>query len=109
MSFLNRKSPPENDEEKERFVDMVRLNAGIINKICYFYAEDTDDYNDLRQDILVNLWDSRHSFRALSSISTWVYRVALNTAISSFRQRKRRGVKVPVDALIELRSDDSSI
>ena len=109
MSFFNRKSPPENDEEKERFVDMVRLNAGIINKICYFYAEDTDDYNDLRQDILVNLWDSRHSFRALSSISTWVYRVALNTAISSFRQRKRRGVKVPVDALIELRSDDSSI
>lgn len=109
MSFFNRKSPPEGSDEKERFVEMVRSNAGIINKICYFYVDDTDDFNDLRQDILVNLWDSRNSFRSVSSLSTWVYRVSLNTAISSFRKRKRRGVKVPVDTLIEVESQDSSV
>lgn len=108
MSFFNRKSPPVSQDEKESFVAMVRDHAGIINKICYFYADDADDFNDLRQDVLVNLWDGRKSFRGLSGLSTWIYRVSLNTAITSFRKRKRSGVKVPVEALINLESDDSS-
>lgn len=88
---------------------MVRIHGGIVNKICYYYAADADDFKDLRQDVLVNLWEARASFRGDSKESTWVYRVALNTCISSFQKRKRRGAKVPIDTLINLESEESEI
>ncbi len=107
MSLFNRIETSE--DVKTGFVELVRTHSGIINKVCYFYAEDADEFNDLRQDVLVNLWEGRNSFRGKSKLSTWVYRVTLNTAISSFRKRKSRGVKVPVESLINLESDDTSL
>ncbi len=97
------------DEDKNMFVEMIGKHGGIINKICYYYAADADDFRDLRQDVLVNLWEGRDSFRGLSNVSTWIYRVTLNTCISSFQKRKKRGVSVPVDVLIHVEDDDVSL
>ncbi|NQU84821.1 MAG: sigma-70 family RNA polymerase sigma factor [Mariniphaga sp.] len=75
--------------EKE-FLEIIQKNQGIIHKVCSFYCDSDDDRKDLFQEIVAQLWKSFPSFRKESKFSTWMYRVALNTAITSFKKTKRR-------------------
>lgn len=75
--------------EKE-FLQIIKRNQGIIHKVCNIYCDDQDDRNDLFQEIVAQLWKSFPSFREESKFSTWMYRVTLNTAITSFKKTKRR-------------------
>lgn len=75
--------------EKE-FIQIIQKNQGIIHKVCNIYCDTEDDRNDLFQEIVAQLWKSYPSFREESKFSTWMYRVALNTAITSFKKTKRR-------------------
>ena len=75
---------------QEEFVRQVEANEGIIQKICRLYGHTKPDRDDLFQEIVVQLWRSVPKFRGQSKFSTWVYRVALNTAISDFRRKRRR-------------------
>ncbi len=75
--------------EKE-FLEIIRKNQGIIHKVCNIYCDDQEDKNDLFQEIVAQLWRSFPSFRKESKFSTWMYRVALNTAITTFKKTKRR-------------------
>lgn len=75
--------------EKE-FLHIIQKNQGIIHKVCNIYCDTEDDRNDLFQEIVVQLWRSYPNFRKESKVSTWMYRVALNTAITSFKKSKRR-------------------
>lgn len=75
--------------EKE-FIQIIQKNQGIIHKVCNIYCDEQEDRNDLFQEIVVQLWKSFPSFRKESKFSTWMYRVALNTAITSFKKVKRR-------------------
>jgi len=75
--------------EKE-FLQIIKRNKGIIHKVCNIYFNDQDDPNDLFQEIVAQLWKSFPSFREESKFSTWMYRVALNTAITTFKKTKRR-------------------
>lgn len=75
--------------EKE-FVQIISQNQGIIHKVCSIYCDSEEDRRDLFQEILAQLWKSFPSFRNESKFSTWMYRVALNTAITSFKKNKRQ-------------------
>ncbi len=75
--------------EKE-FIEIIQKNQGIIHKVCNIYCDVQEDRNDLFQEIVAQLWKSYPSFRKESKFSTWMYRVALNTAITSFKKTKRR-------------------
>lgn len=75
--------------EKE-FLKIIQKNQGIIHKVCNIYCDRDDDRNDLFQEIVAQLWKSFPSFRKESKVSTWMYRVALNTAITAFKKTKRR-------------------
>jgi RNA polymerase sigma-70 factor, ECF subfamily len=75
--------------EKE-FLQIITDNQGIIHKVCSIYCDSEEDRRDLFQEILVQLWKSFPSFRNESKFSTWMYRVALNTAITSFKKDKRQ-------------------
>ena len=75
---------------QEDFVRQVQANGGIIQKICRLYGETRPDREDLFQEIVVQLWKALPTFRGQSKFSTWMYRVALNTAISDFRKKKRK-------------------
>ena len=70
------------------FIGVIKENMGIIGKVCRMYHSNDDDIQDLQQEILVQLWRGFPRFRGESKISTWIYRVALNTAISDFRRAK---------------------
>jgi len=72
------------------FVDRVDASQGIIHKVCRMYCDDPSRRADLFQEIVLQLWKSYPSFRADSSFSTWMYRVALNVAIQDFRKEKKR-------------------
>ena len=75
--------------EKE-FVHIITENQGIIHKVCSVYCNTEEDRRDLFQEIVAQLWKSYHSFRHESKFTTWMYRVALNTAITSFKKSKRQ-------------------
>ena len=81
--------------EKE-FLQIITENQGIIHKVCSIYCDLEEDRRDLFQEILVQLWKSYPSFRSESKFSTWMYRVALNTAITSFKKEKRQPDKTGV-------------
>ena len=89
------------------FIETLEANNGIIHKICRLYCEDRDDRNDLYQEIVTQLWKTRHTFRGESKISTWIYRVALNLAISDLRKKKRNQGKYYVAGeLTDIPDDD---
>jgi RNA polymerase sigma-70 factor, ECF subfamily len=77
------------DEEK-RFVNLINEHQGLIHKVCIMYENDPEVRNDLFQEIVLQLWRSFHTFRGEAKITTWMYRIALNTAISGFRKESRK-------------------
>lgn len=74
--------------EKE-FIKIISENQGIIHKVCSIYCDSEEDRRDLFQEILAQLWKSYATFRSESKFSTWMYRVALNTAITGFKKARR--------------------
>jgi len=76
-------------DNKDQFIKIIDENMAIINKICFGYANNSEDRSDLKQEILIQLWKAYPKFNHNSQITTWIYRVALNTAISNYRKRKR--------------------
>jgi RNA polymerase sigma-70 factor (ECF subfamily) len=86
------------NQDKEDFLRLMDDNKGIIIKICRSYCSDKADCDDLAQEIIYQLWKSAGRFDAGRKFSTWMYRVALNVAISHYRQSKRRGTVVPLAA-----------
>ncbi len=70
-----------------QFVKVIEEHAGILHKVCRIY-QSSIGYDDLYQEIVIQLWKSFDSFKGNSKISTWIYRVALNTAITFFKKKK---------------------
>ncbi len=71
------------------FVTQLEKNQNIVHKICRLYTDDRESHNDLFQEITIQLWRAYPKFRGDSKFSTWMYRVALNTAITLYRKSKR--------------------
>jgi RNA polymerase sigma factor (sigma-70 family) len=76
--------------QQQAFVDLVYEHQGILHRICRVYARTKQDREDLYQEMLYQLWRSFPSFGGRSKFSTWMYRVALNTALLGQRKRSRR-------------------
>lgn len=75
---------------EQRFVAQLEENQNIVHKICRMYTNDQQSHKDLFQEITIQLWRAYPKFRGDSKFSTWMYRVALNTAITLYRKSKRR-------------------
>lgn len=76
----------------KEFIHIIATNEGILHKVCKLYSNTEEDREDLFQDILLHLWRSFPTFQAKSKVSTWMYRIALNTAISRLRKQKNKQV-----------------
>ena len=79
-----------NKELEHKFVTELQDNQNIVHKVCTLYTNDRDSHNDLFQEITIQLWKAYPKFRGDAKFSTWMYRVALNTAITLYRKHKRR-------------------
>ena len=84
---------------RKEFVDILNNHRGLIYKVCHLYCDDPEDRKDLFQEIVLQVWKSLGSFRQESTIGTWMYRIALNTAITHFRKEKRLGGKVSLTGI----------
>ncbi|MDN5201939.1 sigma-70 family RNA polymerase sigma factor [Fulvivirgaceae bacterium BMA10] len=85
---------------EDKFIEVVKENEGIIFKITTVYTNNADDQKDLYQEIVIQLWTAFRRFRNEAKVSTWIYRIALNTAITRIRKEKRKGDQVPIDQAI---------
>ncbi|MCX2719985.1 RNA polymerase sigma factor [Lentiprolixibacter aurantiacus] len=79
-----------NKELEHKFVTELEDNQNIVHKVCSLYTNDRDSHNDLFQEITIQLWKAYPKFRGEAKFSTWMYRVALNTAITLYRKSKKR-------------------
>jgi RNA polymerase sigma-70 factor (ECF subfamily) len=71
------------------FENIIHENHPMIYKICRVYSSE-DDFDDLYQEVLISIWKAMKSFKGEAKLSTWLYRVVLNTALTYSRNKKRR-------------------
>jgi len=90
--------------DKDQFLTIIRLNKRLIFKVCNSYCKDVSDREDLVQEVIIQLWQSYEKYDNRYKLSTWMYRIALNTAISHYRAgRRRRENTMPMyESLLEI-------
>lgn len=96
-----------NNNEAE-FSKIVRENKSTIYTVCYMFSKDEDEVNDMFQEVLINMWKGFESFNNKSKISTWIYRVAMNTCISADRKKKRRKDNMSLTMDVNLYEDNDA-
>ena len=90
-----------------KFLSDFEKNQNIAHKICRLYTTSRDAHNDLFQEITIQLWKNYPKFRGDSKFSTWMYRVALNTAISLYRKSTKRVKTQDIsDVAFKIKSND---
>ena len=88
----------------KQFLELIKKNQSILHKICFIYSRNKADKEDLQQEIILQLWKSYPSFQGNAAFSTWMYRVALNTAIN---QTRKPGLLLDSSSSAELSYDPS--
>jgi RNA polymerase sigma-70 factor, ECF subfamily len=78
------------DQQEQLFNDFFREYKDRIYRLCYGYLSDKKEIDDLFQEIMANIWKNLGSFRQESAIGTWVYRIAVNTALVFNRKLRRK-------------------
>lgn len=89
-------------QREKEFVALIENYQRVIYKVCYIYSGDNEPLSDLYQEVVVNLWKSFPSFRNDCRVSTWVYRIALNTCISFFRKVRSSPAMVSLTAATDV-------
>jgi RNA polymerase sigma factor (sigma-70 family) len=93
--------------EKEKFINIVGAHKRIIYKVVSVYCKDADDRKDIEQEIMIQLWKSLKNYDDTYKLSTWIYKISLNVAISHFRkEKKRKGSTDTLDESIFLLSEE---
>ena len=86
------------------FAQMVKEHKNTIYTVCFMFSKDSDEVNDLFQEVLINPWQGFASFEGKSKIDTWIWRVSFNTCISQERKKKRTSA-IPLTMGIDLFND----
>lgn len=80
-----------------KFEQLVKAHEGTIYSVCYMFSKDPEEVNDLFQESLINIWRGLENFKGQSRMKTWLWRVTLNTCISSDRKKKIDTVPLTMD------------
>ena len=89
---------------ENEFKEVVEKHKSTIYTVCYMFSKDSDEVNDLFQEVLINLWKGFSSFQGKSSIDTWIWRISFNTCITQDRKKKRHET-LPLSMDINLYED----
>lgn len=84
-------------DKKDTFIAAINENLGLIFKVASIYTNNSEDRNDLSQEIIYQLWKSFDTFQQKSALSTWMYRVAMNVAIRHLKVAERKVQTVSLD------------
>lgn len=94
---------------EKSFIELIRKNERVIYKVCSFYTSEVLPISDLYQEVVCNLWSAYPKFRYDCTISTWIYRIALNTCISGMRKETRRPKGSPISSLHDVLTEPENI
>ncbi|HMH22194.1 MAG TPA: sigma-70 family RNA polymerase sigma factor [Puia sp.] len=94
---------------EQEFIGIIKENEGLIYKVTRLYANNKEDEQDLYQDIVYQLWRSFGSFRKEAKISTWMYRIALNTSIAWLTRAKKKREHLPIGEWLTNETDASDL
>ncbi|MDB5232565.1 MAG: polymerase sigma factor [Chitinophagaceae bacterium] len=92
--------------EKE-FLQLLNEHQKIIHKVCHMYAPADAAKEDLFQEVTLQAWKAFNSFKGNSKFSTWLYRVALNTAITFYRKSKRNPETVLTESIPDTEEENN--
>ena len=90
-----------NELEKE-FEEAIAKYNGIITKVCYYFSAHSDEFKDMRQEVLYNIWKGWEGFRNNSKLSTWIYRICFNTCVSFQRKHIPTKAALPIEEVVDL-------
>ncbi|MBX2889465.1 MAG: sigma-70 family RNA polymerase sigma factor [Saprospiraceae bacterium] len=93
------------EAKQPEFTQLLRTHAGILHKIIRLYVDDPEDRRDLHQEMMYEAWRAYPSFRGAAAFSTWLYRVALNTALTFRRKSLRRVATTEIGAAAQLSAE----
>lgn len=91
-----------NTGQYNEFTAMLQEHERLVYKVCGIYSLDKEDHKDLFQEIVLQAWSAYPRFRNTAKVSTWLYRVALNTAITHKRKQKKYATLPATESLHEL-------
>lgn len=83
-------------ERQNFFSETIEQHKGILFKVARAYCPNEEDRQDLIQEMMIQIWKSIHKYNDQYKISTWLYRISLNVAISYYRQNRNRPGQYPV-------------
>ena len=84
------------------FEKVIEDYSGLITKLCYYFSANKEEFKDLRQDVLINIWRGWGKFRNDSRLSTWIYRICFNTCVSYQRKNKRKIIPISIEEIADL-------
>lgn len=87
-------------QEEQKFIALIKKNEGIIYKITSIYTDNLESQKDLYQEIVYQIWKGFKTFRGDSKVSTWMYRISLNTALLHLKKKHKRGHSIPLENVI---------
>lgn len=99
---------PTKEDKELAFLAMLDDYKSVIAKVCCAYASPGADFGDLYQETVVNLWQGYDRFRGDARISTWIYRVAINTCITWMRRNRRHSSSMSIDDVLPIEAEESA-
>lgn len=97
----------EAQKNEANFIKLIKENQRIIHKICYIFCKNQTDQKDLYQEIIIQVWKYFDSFKGRSKFSTWLYKVALNTAVTHTKKKKILSIDKDVSQIYDLYEETS--
>ncbi|MNJ90806.1 RNA polymerase sigma factor CnrH [compost metagenome] len=97
-------------EQQQFFQEIIERYKGILLKVARVYCRNENDRQDLIQEMMIQIWQSVHKYNDQFKISTWLYRISLNVAISFYRKSKTRANRLTVlnEQMTEIPTEDKS-
>lgn len=96
------------DKNESLFKEVFQANSRKIYHLCLGYTGDEDSANDLMQETFIKVWQNLDKFRNHALISTWIYRIAVNTCLSWLRVEKRQAKDELTDHIIENKTEEAA-
>lgn len=93
------------DPRQQLFDQILNEHSEMIARICYMYGADSSERDDLYQECMMNVWEGLKRFRGDSKLSTWLYRACINTCITNYRRRKKKGASVSLEEAMTVTED----
>lgn len=97
-------------EQQQFFQEIIERHKGILFKVARVYCRNENDRQDLIQEMMIQIWQSVHKYNDQFKISTWLYRISLNVAISFYRKNKTRANRFTVlnEHMTEIPTEDKT-